>query len=171
MNSSRIWFAIILTTLYFIPDIARSEKVPEIPAKMSDVEKLLIDKTNQYRKSNKLNLLSSDSKLNQAAGNHAAVMIQTNNFSHQAGNTNPSDRVEQAGYRWYFVAENIAWRIGDNQMTDDQLAEAILQQWINSPSHNQNLLAKLANQCGVSITYDGNSGRTYIVMLYARPRN
>ncbi|HBN78969.1 MAG TPA: hypothetical protein DD473_24780 [Planctomycetaceae bacterium] len=171
MNNSRIWFAIILTTQFFSPDIARSEKVSEKPAKISDVEKLLIDKTNQYRKSNQLNLLSSDNKLNQAAGNHAAVMIETKNFSHQAGNTNPSDRVEQTGYRWYFVAENIAWRIGDNSMTDDQLADAILQQWINSPGHNQNLLAKLALECGVSITYDANSGRTYIVMLYARPRN
>ncbi|TWT61882.1 CAP domain-containing protein [Rubinisphaera italica] len=171
MNSPRTSFAIILACLIFSPNIASPREVPEKPAKMHDVEMLLIDKTNEYRKSNQLKLLSSNNKLNQAARNHANVMIETNNFSHQAGDTQPSDRAEQAGYRWYFIAENIAWRSGDNLMSNEQLADAILQQWINSPGHNQNLLAKLALECGVSITYDANSGRTYIVMLYARPRN
>ncbi len=171
MNGPRTLFAFILVCLFFSPKITRPDEVPEKPAKMSDVEILLIDKTNEYRKSNKLKLLSSNNKLTQAARNHANVMIETNNFSHQAGNTQPSDRAEQAGYRWQFVAENIAYRYGDLNFSDDQMAEAILQQWINSPGHNQNLLAKQANECGVSITLDEKTGRTYSVMVYAKPRN
>lgn len=105
----------------------------------------LINAVNNYRKMNDLTTLNYNSELTKAAYQHALDL--SNNFPYDADGdgskelishigTDGSRVVQRAEYAWYsysFLAENIAY----NQIT----AVQVLQDWINSPTHYDNLVS------------------------------
>ncbi|MCG6154247.1 CAP domain-containing protein [Rubinisphaera margarita] len=159
---------LLLLLLCISPSVRADE--PHKGQALSELESLLVEKVNAYRQENDLGTLKVNEKLNVAALAHADTMIETDNFSHQAGDSNPSDRVENAGYTWMFVAENLAFRSGYDGYSTEELARITLEGWQNSPGHNKNLLAEQPTETGIAIKEDTKSGRTYTVMLYATPR-
>ncbi|MGA7936518.1 MAG: CAP domain-containing protein, partial [Kovacikia sp.] len=65
-----------------------------------------------------------------------------NQLSHQLpGEPGFSDRFIQAGYRWSAAAENVA--------QGQQTPEAVVQSWMNSPHHRDNLLSPGYQDLGV----------------------
>lgn len=161
----------LLPLLALIPlTTAFSMNLADPPPPLTAAEKSLITQTNQFRAQQNQPALKGNDKLHLAARTHAQTMIKTGDFSHHAGGTQPAQRVSKARYEWNFVAENIAWRTIDSTVSAEQLAGAVLDQWINSPGHRQNLTSSQAIECGVSILDDPQSGRTYAVMVYARPQ-
>lgn len=73
-------------------------------------------------------------KLESAAARHARDMAKTQTFSHTGSDgSDVAERVTATGYRWCFVAENIA----RGQRT---LAE-VMHSWAESPGHRQNMLS------------------------------
>jgi len=103
--------------------------------------------------------------LTQAASGHAADMAAHNYFSHtsQDGRT-LSQRVDETGYRWSVLGENIA----AGQRTVNSVVDA----WLASPGHCANIMRPEFTEMGVACVPGpaGNDFGTYWAMELARPR-
>ncbi|MCK9379474.1 MAG: CAP domain-containing protein [Sulfuritalea sp.] len=88
--------------------------------------------------------------LAEAALLHSEDMARFNYFSHggRDGST-PLQRVEQAGYRYRVVGENIA---GGQMKPEDAVAG-----WIRSPTHCANLMNPVFTEMGVAFAVDQKS--------------
>ena len=114
----------------------------------------LINKINTYRKVNNLSELSYNQLLGQAAYNHAYDMYT--NFPYDTDGDGTKElishigtdgsrvwnRVEKLWYNSNFVAENIAY----NQTSSQE----VLNDWIASPTHYENLITKKATEIWVA---------------------
>ncbi|MEM7726821.1 MAG: glycoside hydrolase family 9 protein, partial [Cyanobacteria bacterium P01_A01_bin.45] len=102
--------------------------------------------TNEFRKENGLSPLSLNSDLVEAAQSYSEDMGENDFFSHtgQDGST-PLTRAQEAGYSPNAVGENIA----AGQTTPEQ----VVQGWIDSPGHRENLLNPNYTEIGIGHFY------------------
>ena len=75
-----------------------------------------------------------------------------------AGSSSAGDRARAAGYRWRFVAENVAWGQED--------APRVVAGWGASAPHRRNILSKDAKEIGVVLRH-GKTGQAYWTLLLA----
>lgn len=97
--------------------------------------------------------LVEDSRLSLAAQGHAQDMVTNGYLSHtdlQGGSA--GDRALAAGYDWNFIAENIAQGFYSNA--------SVIQAWMNSPPHHDNMLDERAEDFGL-----GRVNGTWVLML------
>ncbi len=79
--------------------------------------------------------LTWNKQLEKSAEAHAADMFYNKFLGHRGSNgSSNSKRADEAGYRWQFIAENIAW----GQTSVDE----VLQGWKCSPEHCLNMMSK-----------------------------
>ena len=91
----------------------------------------------------------SDS-LAEASLQHSEEMARYNYFSHNGRNgSEPWDRVEQAGYRYRSMGENIA---GGQRNPEEAVAG-----WIKSPSHCANLMNPVFTEMGAAVAVNSRS--------------
>jgi uncharacterized protein YkwD len=98
------------------------------------------------------------------ASGHALDMAEHNYFEHQdlAGNS-PADRVRAVGYREKLVGENIAY--------GPESVEEVVQGWLDSPGHCENIMDPRFAQMGIAYSAGRKSRRgLYWVQLLAEPR-
>jgi len=150
--------------------VASDVEQPEEKAEVT-TESHLIEQTNAYRAKYNLPPLTENKKLNEACQMFAEVMARTGQMSHHADGRSPSSRISAAGYTWSSVAENIAYRWDRKSSTNEDYAKATLNQWINSSGHRRNLLSSQNRQCGAAFATSPQTGKTFAVMVYARPGN
>jgi uncharacterized protein YkwD len=95
---------------------------------------------------------------------HAADMAQHNYFEHEdlTGRT-PADRVRAVGYREKLVGENIAY--------GPKSAEEVVQGWLDSPGHCENIMDSRFAEMGIAYAA-GQAAKhgLYWVQLLAAPR-
>jgi len=93
-----------------------------------------LDLVNQYRSRFRLRALSLSQKLDQAADKVSNRMASGNFFSHTdpSNGSTLSSRIRAEGFGGGWASENIAAGLNT--------AAAVLQQWIDSPSHRANIL-------------------------------
>lgn len=131
----------------------------------------IFQETNQRRRENRLPLLRRDVRLDAAARMHAADMARDDYLSHtnphRRDRRTPSDRAHLAGFKFRFLAENVATHFaiqyasgrtvypvpvgtGYSYRPDGppiprhsyrSFAAALLDQWMNSPGHRRNILS------------------------------
>jgi uncharacterized protein YkwD len=95
---------------------------------------------------------------------HATDMAAHNYFEHEdlAGRS-PADRVRAVGYREKLVGENIAY--------GPKSAEEVVQGWLDSPGHCENIMDPRFAEMGVAYAAGHASKRgLYWVQLLAAPR-
>ncbi len=152
--------------------LAESEVSAESPvvAMTANVEKAIIEKTNQFRVEHHLPALVKNDELNKAASKFAKFMAETGKYGHHADGKSPAKRAEAAGYEYCVVRENIAYRTNTGEVTASSLTEVFMQGWIDSPPHRENMLAKYITETGVAIA---TSDKTtyYAVALFGRPES
>ncbi|MBM7066766.1 CAP domain-containing protein [Actibacterium sp. 188UL27-1] len=145
----------------------------------SELELLMLDLINEERTSRGLTTLEINNDLNEAAEDHSAWMLRTNQFDHRgAGGSTATDRIEASGYELdgsWSTAENIGWQSerGATGLADD--VRNIHDSLMNSPGHRANILNPNMEDIGIGIergdftadsgTFDGvmvtqNFGRT-----------
>jgi uncharacterized protein YkwD len=98
------------------------------------------------------------------AQGHATDMAAHNYFEHEdlAGHS-PADRVRAVGYREKLVGENIAY--------GPKSAEEVVQGWLDSPGHCENIMDPRFAEMGVAYAAGQASRRgLYWVQLLAAPR-
>lgn len=97
---------------------------------------------NQLREIHNLPPLHLDEHLTKAAQMYAEEMKKNKRFSHKGKNwKQPRERIEKAGYKGKYTAENIA--------KDYSYLKVVLEAWENSPWHYRNILNPRYNALGV----------------------
>jgi len=115
------------------------------------VESLVVEGTNRFRASQGLGTVSPNSRLEQAARAFANQLADGGAFSHESGGTTPEIRVRRAGYKECVVAENLARRYDTDGYTTRDLAQKLVQGWIDSPGHRRNMLEADALETAVAV--------------------
>lgn len=108
--------------------------------------------------------LAVDTRVTQAAQDHADDMAARNYFAHDApapapAGTTVGDRLGTVGYPWAQTGENL----GRGQPTP----RAVMAAWLASPGHCANLMAAQVTTLGIGISPAG--GGPYWVQVLARP--
>ena len=95
---------------------------------------------------------------------HAADMAQHNYFEHQdRSGRSPAERVRAVGYQEKLVGENIAY--------GPKSAEEVVQGWLDSPGHCENIMDPRFAEMGIAYAAGRASRRgLYWVQLLADPR-
>ena len=97
--------------------------------------------TNVYRVRNGRKSFKHSSSLERAAQGHSKDMVEFNFFSHTctvSGKKSMSDRLSLVGIKNSYNGENIALRKISSSYWN--LASALLNQWMNSQGHRENIL-------------------------------
>jgi uncharacterized protein YkwD len=108
--------------------------------------------------------LRLDTTLTEAALGHALDMLRYGYFEHTGHDgSSPSARVAASGYRYQLVGENIA--------EGPQTPQEVVQGWIDSPGHCQNIMNPRFTDMGLAFAAN-SSGRPRIewVQEFAAPR-
>jgi len=94
---------------------------------------------------------------------HASDMAINNYFEHQdlSGHT-PADRVRSVGYHEKLVGENIAF--------GPRTAEEVVQGWMDSPGHCENIMDPRFAEMGIAFAAGHAKRGLYWVQVFATPR-
>ncbi|MGC5050612.1 CAP domain-containing protein [Micromonospora sp. DT48] len=104
--------------------------------------------------------LSINDKLMTAAQRHSQDQADHQNMSHTGSDgSDPGDRIDRVDYAWRTYGENVAW----NQRTP----AAVMDAWMNSPGHRQNILNCAFTEIGVGVA---SSNGPYWTQVFAAPR-
>jgi uncharacterized protein YkwD len=106
---------------------------------------------NKRRRSNGLQKLTVNVKLQRAAQRHSNSMDAGNYFDHNSPNgSDPISRIQDTGYlagaRSWAIGENIRW--GSGSLSTPRVA---VQEWMNSSSHREIMLSRSYRQVGVGV--------------------
>lgn len=140
-------------------------RVPDPP----EVMRRIIDRANEFRRSQGRAPLAPEPQLDAAARGFVAYLASTDRFGHDADGRTPSQRAGAVGYAWCMVAENLALEGDSRGFESAELANRLVDGWIRSEGHRRNLLSADATQTGVAIAHSTRSDRWYAVQMFGRP--
>ena len=124
----------------------------------------IIRLTNEKRAQSGLGALRYNPNLTQAAQAKARHMIDNDYWAHVAPDgTEPWKFFTDAGYRYRYAGENLA--------RDFSNPSAVVEAWMASPSHRDNLMSTKYIDIGIGITEGDLSGAdtTIVVQLFGTP--
>lgn len=125
------------------------------------VQRQVLALVNEHRDRAGCDGLTPDRRLITAANRHAAEMARHGYFAHRSlDGRGTAERVSDAGYDWSRYGENIA-------RGQDNPAE-VVDGWMNSTEHRENILDCRFEQMGVGLAFDGDT--PYWVQDFASPR-
>lgn len=123
---------------------------------VSDVQQEVLRLVNLQREKAGKQPLTMDAKLSQAAGVRAAEIVRL--FSHdRPDGTSCFTAMTQAGVSYMAAGENIA--------AGQRTAAEVMESWMNSQGHRENILSDSFGRLGVGYTVV--NGRAYWVQLFA----
>ena len=134
---------------------------PPTETELSAVEKQVFDAINNIRQTNGLYLLTNQAGLGGVARAHSDDMLARDYLSHvNPEGKNPGDRIAAAGITVTAWGENIAMSEG----LADPVGE-IVQGWMDSPGHRENILRPGWTHTGVGVAQSGNT--FYFTQVFA----
>jgi uncharacterized protein YkwD len=134
-------------------DISSSPSAP--------VQQQVLALVNQNRRRGGCDELTVDRRLIEAANEHAADMARRDYFAHESPNGDGAgDRVSDAGYRWKRYGENLARGVDS--------AYEVVDGWMHSPEHRDNIMDCRLRQMGVGLALSGDH-TAYWVQDFATP--
>lgn len=117
--------------------------------KLSAYEQKVVDLTNQQRVKNGLPALKVDLSLSKVAREKSSDMQKNNYFSHTSPSYgSPFDMMKKFGITYKTAGENIA----KGQRSPEEVVNA----WMNSAGHRQNILSSSFTHIGVGHVANGN---------------
>jgi len=127
----------------------------------------IIDYHNRTRINNSLGELTFNYLLSKSAQSKADAMIKANCWSHYCPNgESPWDFFNQANYNYVFAGENLAEGFYN--------IEDLMNAWMKSPTHRENILKKEYVEVGVGIAYgdfQGNQNNVLVVVHFGARNN
>ncbi|HFB2048357.1 MAG: CAP domain-containing protein [Hyphomicrobiaceae bacterium] len=138
---------------------------PDLPK----VEMYIFDKTNIFRKTNKLGLVTRNELLDLAARQFAEYLAKTGKFSHTADGKKPAERISATGYRYCFISENLSFRGRVRGFTTQELAVIAVEGWKKSPAHRRNMMQPNMTEVGVGVAKVPGKQNYMSVQLFGRP--
>lgn len=120
--------------------------------------------TNSQREKNGLSDLSYNDQLSQAAQKKAQDMFANNYWAHYGpkGET-PWDFILASGYQYEYAGENLAKNF--------LFSQAVVDAWMASPTHRENILRSNYTQVGFAVVNGVLNGEqtTLVVQMFGRP--
>ena len=159
----RFWACALLALAPFPPRAA-----PLVPD-LAKVPALVMQETNELRREHGRAQLERDAKLEETARDFARYLARTGRFDHDADGRTAGARARSHGYKWCFIAENIAYQYDSRGYATGSLAQQLFDGWKKSPGHLRNLLAREATQTAVAVVRSEKTGYYYAVQLFGRP--
>jgi len=144
--------------------VAADDKKEASRFEMTRKERQLLELVNKERAKADLPPLRPHPLLFKAARAHSANMAKQRKMDHILDGKRPAQRVEEVGYNWSKVAENL--------ITADQSdvpLETIVKSWMDSKPHRENILLKDVTETGLGIATNAK-GEIYCTQIFARPR-
>jgi len=118
----------------------------------------LLTFTNQKRQENGLPALKIDGQLTQAAEQKASHMFAHNYWAHIAPDgTTPWYFIKNSGYEYLYAGENLARGFST--------ASDVVNAWMNSPTHRENMLSKNYDDVGFAIQTGNLTGSDTILVV------
>ncbi len=124
----------------------------------------LIQLTNAKRQEDGLSVLSLNPALSQVANLKGADMIANNYWAH----TSPEGRTPwsfftQEDYRYLYAGENLARDFPDSN--------SVVNAWMNSSTHRDNILSTRYQEIGIAVIHDTFQGQptTLVVQMFGTP--
>ncbi len=116
------------------------------------IQKRVLKLVNQQRSLKGQRPLVLDDRLNRAAQAHAENMAKRDFFDHQAPDgSQVADRAVRAGYPWRLIGENLA--------AGHSSERGVVNGWMISPAHRDNMLAPDFTELGVGYARPSPEGR------------
>ncbi|MGW7441471.1 CAP domain-containing protein [Streptomyces sp. NPDC054849] len=104
---------------------------------------------NQERAAAGCPAVTLNAKLTKAAQDHSADMASHSNMSHTGSDgSDPGQRITRAGYTWSTYGENVAYGYST--------PEKVMEGWMNSPGHRQNILNCSFKEIGIGLAQPNN---------------
>lgn len=128
--------------------------------KPSKEEQEVIDRTNAERKKAERKPLVASPQLMAAARGHAANMAKQGKLEHTLDDKGFEDRAKEAGYQFAALGENIAW--------NDETPKAVVETWMGSQLHKENILNEEFTEIGVAVAKNAK-GERYWVQVFGKP--
>ncbi|HEX8202724.1 MAG TPA: CAP domain-containing protein, partial [Isosphaeraceae bacterium] len=130
------------------------------PAAPDPMAPALLERHNRERAEAKKPPLALDAKLSAAARIHARDMAEHGKMAHEGSDgSKPAERIKRQGYHYRRVGENVAY----GQPT----AARVMQGWMNSPHHRDNILGDFA-EMGAARVEDAQ-GTPYWCVTFGTP--
>ena len=145
------------------------------PLNRGEIERWVIEFTNEERVGAGLQPLHHDAAISDIARSHSEDMARLGLMSHDIGGRDPTDRAMTAGYNCrayrgdgsysYGLSENVAehprvtqwmglgmsYRPVDYDHGAEEAARGLVQGWMSSPGHRENILDRDSRRIGVGI--------------------
>ncbi len=135
---------------------SQSENV-DVAISYSQIEYEIVDLINEYRTENGLAKLSMMNIVSKEAGSHTDYMLQVGEVNH-----------DNFGLRHqYLVANASAKSVAENVAYGYRSAESVVNAWLNSPSHKQNIDNASYTDFGISIKSD-SEGKNYFTNIFIK---
>jgi uncharacterized protein YkwD len=128
---------------------------------LTEVEKGIFKLTNEVRRKNSLPVLTQERLLSEVARQHSEDMLMRKYFSHvDPDGKSPQQRVIK-GYPYPLLAtgENIWGASGSEPLETELLARIIVDTWMSSPGHRENILKPEFTDIGVGVAAIGKDIR------------
>jgi uncharacterized protein YkwD len=128
---------------------------------LSNVEKGIYKLTNEVRRKNGLPVLTNEKLLTEVARKHSEDMIMRKYFSHVSPDgQNPHQRISKNyPYPLLVTGENIWGASGSEPLETELLARIIVDTWMSSPGHRENILRAEFTDIGVGVAAIGKDIR------------
>ncbi|MFG2978145.1 CAP domain-containing protein [Streptomyces sp. NPDC048331] len=130
------------------PTTAPQPSKPAAPPASGSVAQVLA-LVNQERAAAGCSAVSLNAKLTKAAQDHSADMASHSNMSHTGSDgSDPGARITRAGYTWSTYGENVAYGYST--------PEKVMEGWMNSQGHRENILNCSFKEIGIGLAQPGN---------------
>ncbi|MFF4419594.1 CAP domain-containing protein [Streptomyces sp. NPDC001549] len=121
---------------------------PAAPPASGEIAQVLA-LVNQERASAGCQAVSLNAKLTKAAQDHSADMASHSNMSHTGSDgSDPGARITRAGYTWSTYGENVAYGYST--------PEKVMEGWMNSQGHRENILNCSFKEIGIGLAQPGS---------------
>jgi uncharacterized protein YkwD len=121
----------------------------------------VIDHTNKERSRVGVPRLVENDRLVMIAQEMAQDLAKTGRLSHtDSKGRGLSVRVDAGGYHWSTIGENVAYGYPSPQ--------EVVQGWIKSPGHYQNLVSNQFTEIGIGVAADAK-GRIFWAQVFGKP--
>jgi uncharacterized protein YkwD len=145
-----------------VQGIQQGSRVCKLPANSDALVARVLELVNSERQQRGLHALTLNPVLSKLAEDYCCEMIDNGFFSHDDPRTGsgPGQRAIEAGYIFLAMGENLA----GGQASPEQ----VMNEWMNSPGHRDNILAAQWEEVGIGVRTGGDYG-VYWVQEFGNP--
>lgn len=131
------------------------------------VERAVHEAVNARRRTRGLSLLSFDDHLAAVARTHSRDMDRRGFFDHETPDgRSVSDRYRQTGYDPRPSGENIAKQYPTHGSDAGDVAESVVESWMNSPGHRENIVEPSWTNQGIG-AFRADDGALYVTQNFS----